>query len=56
MIVYDVVTKVLETEIFPQGNIAGLITGITCLVQSGEAFTVIHILTVYILLVNEIIY
>ena len=44
MIVYDVATKFLETEIFPQGNIAGLISGITfiiyCLVQSGEAFMV----------------
>ena len=44
MIVYDMATKFLETEIFPQGNIAGLISGITfiiyCLVQSGEAFMV----------------
>ena len=29
MIVYDVATKVLDTEIFPKGNIAGLIPGIT---------------------------
>ena len=31
MIVYDVVTKVLDTESFPQHNIAGLISGITFL-------------------------
>ena len=35
MIVYDVATKVLDTKISPQGNIAGLISGIT-----GEAFMV----------------
>ena len=29
MIVYDVVTKVLDTEPFPQHNTAGLISGIT---------------------------
>ena len=42
MIVYDVATKVLDTEPFPQHNIAGLISGITCIVlfQSGEASTV----------------
>ena len=42
MIVYDVVTKILDTEQFPQHNIAGLISGITfiALFQSGEAFTV----------------
>ena len=28
MIVYDVATKVLDTEIFPQHNSAGLISGI----------------------------
>ena len=28
MIVYDVVTKVLDTQSFPQDNIAGLISGI----------------------------
>ena len=39
MIVYDVVTKILDTEQFPQHNIAGLISGITFIVlfQSGEA-------------------
>ena len=42
MIVYDVATKVLDTELFPQHNIAGLISGITFIVlfQSGETFTV----------------
>ena len=41
MIVYDVATKVLDTEQFPQHNIAGLISGITFifLFQSGKAFT-----------------
>ena len=29
MISYDVAKKVLDTEIFPQHNIAGLISGIT---------------------------
>ena len=29
MIVYDVATKFLDTEIFPQGKIAGLISRIT---------------------------
>ena len=43
MIVYDVATKVLDTELFPQPNIAGLISGITFVVlQSGETFTVEH--------------
>ena len=32
MIVYDVATKVLDTESFPQHNIAGLISGITFVV------------------------
>ena len=42
MIVYDVETKVLDTESFPQRNIAGLYIWqyIHCSVQSGEAFTV----------------
>ena len=42
MIDYDVAPKVLDTEIFPQHNIAGLIPGITFIVlfQSGEASTV----------------
>ena len=42
MIVYDVATKVLGTEHFPQRNIAGLISDITLIVlfQSGEAFAV----------------
>ena len=42
VIVYKVPTKVLDTEIFPQYKIAGLISGITfiLLFQSGEAFTV----------------
>ena len=42
MIVYDVATKILDTEYFPQHNIASLISGITFIVlfQSGEAFTV----------------
>ena len=41
MIVYNVVTKVLDTEKFPQHNIAGLIPGITfiALFHSGEAIT-----------------
>ena len=41
MIAYDVATKVLDTEQFPQHNIAGLISGITFifLFQSGKAFT-----------------
>ena len=46
MIVYDVATKVLDTEIFPQHNITGLISGIQllfCLVrrslQSGRLNT-----------------
>ena len=29
MIVYDMATKVLDTESFPQDNIAGLISGAT---------------------------
>ena len=40
MVVYDVATKVIDTEIFPQGNIAGLISGTFCVVQSGEVFMV----------------
>ena len=42
MIVYDVATIVLDTESFPQHNIAGLISGIKFIVffQSGEAFMV----------------
>ena len=32
MIVYDVATKVRDTESFPQHNIAGLISGITFIV------------------------
>ena len=42
MIVYDMATKVLDTEKFPQRNIAGLISGITFIVlfQSGKASTV----------------
>ena len=42
MIVYNVPTKVLDTEIFPQYKIAGPISDITFipLFQSGEAFTV----------------
>ena len=42
MIVYDLATKVLDTEIFPQQNITGLISAIAftyCFVQLGEAFT-----------------
>ena len=41
MIVYDVAMKVLDTNWFPQHNIAGLISGITFVIlfQSGEAFT-----------------
>ena len=40
MIVYDVVTKELDTELFLQHNIADLNSDIHCFVQSGEAFTV----------------
>ena len=41
MIVFDVETKVLHTEIFPQHTIVDLSSGISsCFVQSGEAFTV----------------
>ena len=36
MIVYDVTTKVLDTEIFPQGNIAGLISSITFIVLLSQ--------------------
>ena len=36
MIVYDMATKVLDTELFPQDNIAGLISGITFAVHSAE--------------------
>ena len=32
MIIYDVVTKMLDTEIFPQHNIADLSSGITFIV------------------------
>ena len=32
MIAYDVATKLLDTESFPQHNIAGLISGITFIV------------------------
>ena len=39
MIVYDVATKVLDTELFPQHTIADVNSGIYCFVQSGEAFT-----------------
>ena len=39
MIVYDVATMVLDTEIFPQHTIADL-HYICCFVQSGETFTV----------------
>ena len=42
VIAYDVVTKVLDSEIFPQHTIADLKLWhyIYCFVQSGEAFTV----------------
>ena len=36
MIVYDVAIKVLGTEIFPQGNVAGLISGITFIVLLSQ--------------------
>ena len=36
MIVYDVVTKVLDTEPFPQHNTAGLISGITFTVSFSQ--------------------
>ena len=36
MIVYDVATKVLDKEIFPQGSIAGLISGITFIVLFSQ--------------------
>ena len=36
MIVYNVATKVLDTEIFPQHDIAGLISGITFVLFSQE--------------------
>ena len=36
MIAYDVATNVLDTEIFPQGNIAGLISGITFVVLFSQ--------------------
>ena len=41
MMTYDVATKVLDAEQFPQHNIPGLISGITFIVLflSGEAFT-----------------
>ena len=42
MTVYDIATKVIETEIFPQHIIADLNLWyyIYCFVQSGQAFTV----------------
>ena len=36
MIVYNVATKVLDTEIFPQYDIAGLISGITFIVLFSQ--------------------
>ena len=36
MILYDVTTKVLDTESFPQHNIAGLISGITFIVLFNQ--------------------
>ena len=36
MIVYDVATKVLNTESFPQHSIAGLISGITFIVLFSQ--------------------
>ena len=36
MIVYDVAMKVLDTEPFPQHNIAGLISGITFIVLFSQ--------------------
>ena len=39
MIVYDVVTKVLDTELFPQHNIPNMNSGIYCFAQP-EVFTV----------------
>ena len=36
MIVYDVATKVLNTESFPQHSIAGLISGITFIVLLSQ--------------------
>ena len=36
MIVYDVATKVLDKESFPQHNIAGLISGITFIVWFSQ--------------------
>ena len=36
MIVYDVATKVLNTESFPQHSIAGLISGITIIVLFSQ--------------------
>ena len=36
MIAYDVATKVLDTEIFPQHTIADLISGITFIVLSSQ--------------------
>ena len=40
MVMYDVATMVLDTEIFPQHTITDSMSGIYCFVQSGEAFTV----------------
>ena len=36
MIVYDVATKVTDTEIFPQGSITGLTSGITFIVLFSQ--------------------
>ena len=36
MIVYEVATKVLDTESFPQHNIAGMISGITFIVLLSQ--------------------
>ena len=36
MIVYDMATKVLDTELFPQHSIAGLISGITFIVLFSQ--------------------
>ena len=36
MIVYDVATKVLDTESFPRHDIAGLISGITFIVLFSQ--------------------
>ena len=36
MILYNVETKVLDTQIFPQSNIAGLASGITFIVLFSQ--------------------